>query len=192
MEPNIIRAFFAIKPPKDSLEQIETATLNLRKSLPNTIKWLPSDSIHITLKFLGAFNSDHINTVENNLSKNLDNFGNFKFSIGNIGVFPNPKKTKIIWLGVNDDNQIDRIMRTLNTITGDLGYGHEDGKFSPHITIGRVRNSIANSFRPQIGEKVLKYKIPPIDKVFVDKMSFIKSDLTQKGPIYTTIFETKF
>jgi RNA 2',3'-cyclic 3'-phosphodiesterase len=189
MESQLIRAFFAIKPPRGSLDEIEAATRELRKSFPNSIKWIPPDSQHITLKFMGAFNLSHASTIHTDLKKNLSKFGAFSFSIQTIGVFPNPKYSKILRLGVNDGNQIIRLAKFINSSISHFGYKDENRHLSPHITIGRVKKSISFLIRQQIGEKVQNYKIPLMKNIDVEKISLIQSDLSPKGPIYSTLFE---
>ena len=189
MIPKMIRVFFAIKPPQETLEQIEDATKVLKKSIPNAIKWVSSNTIHITLKFIGSFNPNHNKSIEGDLNKVLLNYGSLIFSIGKIGVFPNLKKPKIICLRVDENSQMNYFVKVINSITSDLGYENEKRAFYPHLTIGRVKNSFPYSERHRIGQKTVNYQVPHIDKVEVNKLNLIKSTLTQKGPNYTILYE---
>lgn len=191
MVSKTIRTFFAIKLPMQTLEQVEKSVSGLKRSIPEYIKWISVDSMHITLKFIGFFNPDHLAKVQKDLEKRLAGFGKINFSIGKPGVFPNIRNPKIIWLGLKEINRIRDLVKIVDQTMIGYGYGQEKRLFSPHLTIGRMRNTVGIEEKQKIGQKVFDYEIPLIGSIIIDKISFIRSDLTPRGAIYTTLFEIR-
>ncbi|MDO9545677.1 MAG: RNA 2',3'-cyclic phosphodiesterase [Pelolinea sp.] len=191
MPSKTIRTFFAIKLPLQRLEQVERGLMALKRSIPDHIKWVPVDLMHITLKFIGFFNPDHLIKIQEDLEKQLKGFGQINFTIEKPGVFPTKRNPKTVWLGLNKIDRICELENIINLSSNKLGYRQEKRKFSPHLTIGRLRNSVPQEVRPRIGQNIINYEFPIIDPVIINELSFIRSDLTQQGPIYTMLYEIR-
>jgi 2'-5' RNA ligase len=191
MDSKTIRTFFAISLPLQILKQVEKSVSGLKRSIPDHIKWVSVDSMHITLKFIGFFNPDHLSEIQEDLVKQLMGFGKINFSIGKPGVFPNTRNPKTVWLGLKEIDQIRDLVKIVDQSMILYGYGQEKRMLSPHLTIGRVRNNIGLEEKLKISQKVIDYEIPLIGPFIIDKLSFIKSDLTPRGAIYTMLFEIR-
>lgn len=186
-----IRAFFAIKLPFQTLKQVEKGLSGLKNSIPDQIKWISADSMHITMKFINSFNPDHLPKIQEYLENQLTGFGMINFSIGKIGVFPNIRNPRTVWLGLKGMNRISDLVKIIDQSMIVYDYGLEKRVFSPHLTIGRVRNNISLEERPKIGKRVINYEIQLIGPIMIDKMSFFKSELTPRKAIYTKLFEIR-
>ena len=185
-----IRTFFAIELPTSTLEQIEKESYDLKNSIPGKIKWVAIGSMHITIKFIGEFNPEHQSSIQKDLRSHLSELGEIKLSFGKIGVFPNIKNPRVAWLGLNDPGQLIELARTVNLVSSNYGYPQEKRGFSPHLTIGRVRNNVSSRDRELIGQMIANYRFAKIEPFITNRLSFIKSLLTPKGPVYSTLFET--
>ncbi len=190
MPMRTIRTFFAIELPTHTLEQIEKESYDLKNSIPRKIKWVAISSLHITIKFIGDFNQEHQSSIQKDLRSHLTGLGEIKLSFGKMGVFPNKKNPKVAWLGLNDPGQLIELARTVNLVSSNYGYPQEKRSFSPHLTIGRVRNNVSARDRGVIGQMITSYRFAEIEPFITNRLSFIKSLLTPKGPIYSTLFET--
>jgi len=185
-----IRTFFAIELPTSTLEQIEKESYDLKNSIPGKIKWVAFGSMHITIKFIGEFNPEHQSSIQKDLRSHLSGLGEIKLSFGKIGVFPNKKNPRVAWLGLNDSGQLIELAQIVNLVSSNYGYPQEKRSFSPHLTIGRVRTNVSSRDRELIGQMITNYRFVKIDPFTTNRLSFIKSLLTPKGPVYSTLFET--
>ena len=192
MPMQTIRTFFAIELPTLTLQQIENEFSDLKNSLPQKIKWIASSSMHITIKFIGEFNLEHQPSIQKDLRSHLSGLGEIKLSFGKLGVFPNIKNSRVVWLGLNIPGQLIELARTVNLITSNYGYTPEKRNFSPHLTLGRVRKNVSSRNRELIGQMISNYKFTEIEPFITNRLSFIKSSLTPQGPVYSTLFETPF
>jgi len=192
MPIDLIRAFFAIELPTSTLQQIENEIYGLKKSIPHKIKWVNISSMHITLKFIGEFKLNHNNLIKRDLQKNLYGLGEIEISFKKIRSFPNLSNPRVVWIGMNSPSQLLRLAHTVDFIVNNYGYPREKRDFSPHLTIGRIRKAIPKKEREIIGQSIGNYRNTEVDPCTIDKLSFIKSILTPKGPIYSTLFEIPF
>jgi 2'-5' RNA ligase len=100
-----------------------------------------------------------------------------------IGVFPNSKFVRVIWIGVDDDSasKLINLAKEVESRLNTLGF-KSDKPFKPHITLFRVKDKIRNF------DAVTNFK----DRKFgTDTLSIVKvkkSDLTPSGPIYSDLF----
>jgi len=190
MPMQTIRTFFAIELPTPTLEQIEKESYDLKNSIPWKIKWVAIGSMHITIKFIGEFNLEHQSSIQKDLRSHLSGLGEIKISFEKMGVFPNIKNPRVAWLGLNDPGQLIELARTVNLVSSNYGYPQEKRSFSPHLTIGRVRNNVSSRDREVIGRMIINYRSVKIEPFITNRLSFIKSLLTPKGPVYSTLFKT--
>ncbi len=48
-----LRAFFALDLPSTARERAARASMELRRAVPEGVRWVPAENLHLTLKFLG-------------------------------------------------------------------------------------------------------------------------------------------
>jgi len=61
--------------------------------------------------------------------------------LGSIGSFPNGSKSKIVWVGVNGNlRELNYIQSQIAKVVAELRFGYRDDKFTPHITLARIKN----------------------------------------------------
>ena len=105
------------------------------------IKWIPSENIHLTLKFVGNISIHYIPILIQSLKKDTIQ-NSFKLVIESTGVFSSSHSPKVLWLGIKRSDKELKIMYT--QINKSLKVIIENGPkktFTPHITIGKVLNN---------------------------------------------------
>jgi 2'-5' RNA ligase len=93
-----------------------------------------------------------------------------------------------MWIGIKNGEQLVKIAKTIDEQISKLGFKRENRGFSAHLTIARVRTAKNKEKLIQIIEK---YRDIEFGSFKVNSVKLIKSDLTPKGPIYTTLKEIK-
>jgi 2'-5' RNA ligase len=150
------------------------------------IKLVEPKNIHITLKFLGDISDDKIKDIEKIMENSLVDVKPFKFNLEGIGVFPNQNYIKIIWIGINNSEILEKLSKRINKKIYSIIPENKHQKFIPHITIGRVKSS---KNKEKILEIVDRYKNYKFAEILVDKIKLKKSELTSKGPIYSDLIK---
>ena len=137
---NTIRSFTAIELPVELKQNIELYINDLKAAAPK-IKWVKAENLHLTLKFIGNQPAAITDKVIANLISNQAITRPFQLSLSEIGAFPNKKKPRVIWLGINADPH-ESLYSTFKWIEDQLekiGIERESRRFSAHLTLGRVK-----------------------------------------------------
>jgi len=153
------------------------------------VKLVEPENIHITLKFLGDVEQHTIDPIDQIMNDAVHDMNPFTFTLKRTGVFPNQQYMKIIWIGIENEQPIITLAKILDEQLCTLGFTKEKREFSPHLTIGRVRTA---KNKEQLLQTIQTYSDTLFGEFFVDSITLKKSDLTIKGPIYTTIKKASF
>ncbi len=186
---NLVRAFIAIEIPSPFQTAIDQQTDSLRKSADaSLVRWVKSNNLHLTLKFLGDMAATHIQFLTQMLTAEAEKYQTFEIQIGKLGSFPSSKRPRVIWVGIQAPSTLEALQRGIDSASSRLGYPSEARPFSPHLTIGRVRPNL-NSNSLQLVQMALdSHHVGLIGTVAVNAIHLIKSDLQPKGSIYTRLF----
>ena len=150
------------------------------------LKPVERENIHLTLKFLGDVDEgllDEVKRVVRSLS-----FETFRMALAETGAFPNLRRPKVIWAGVSGGvDELVVIFRELEARLVGLGFKREGRRFSPHITIARVRSG---RNRDGLMGEVLRHRDTNFGGFKVGSVKLKRSVLTPRGPVYSTLAES--
>jgi 2'-5' RNA ligase len=135
-----IRSFVAIELPAELKERIADYQKNLKR-FTRHVRWVQPASLHITLKFLGEQEKPLIERVQQNLKAVQGAFSPFDVTISQFGAFPGKRNPRVFWLGIKSDpleSMFDLFHFLENNLQG-LGFKKETRRFSPHLTLARVK-----------------------------------------------------
>lgn len=183
-----LRAFIAVEVPLEIRQDVEHATSNLRRGTGSLIRWVAVENMHLTLKFLGDIPSPNVEMLTQMIQAEADSFHCFDIHLTGIGSFPNPKRPRVIYIGIQAPAALEAFQRQLESATRRLGYNVEERAFAPHLTIGRVRQNISPDDQQKIRRALEASKIDSLGIARVNSVHFYKSDLKPTGPVYTKLF----
>ena len=183
------RIFVAVDISEESRERAALYINNLRKEFSNLrVGWEKPEKLHITLKFLGEISEKQIEDLKivmgNTVSKITQTFSfdsAYRIVISDTGVFPNQKKARVLWLGLHDETEVlQKINGVLESECKIKGFVEEKRKFSPHLTIARLREPF---YSQQLVEKHLENEFEPVAFEFSEIVIY-ESKLKPTGSIY--------
>lgn len=151
---NELRLFIAIDIDKTSLNKIE-ALLNNFKSYP-FIRWTKRDTWHLTLKFLGQQKSSFLTDITHICESVKVLSRPFSLHLKSVNAFPSLKLPKILYINVLPEDNLTLLYNNLDSLLCNIGIPKENRAFSPHITIGRIKEP-----------KLLLMKFPNFINTFV-------------------------
>lgn len=184
-----MRAFIAIKPSKEIIARLGAIETSL-----NTGKikgaWVKPENAHLTLKFLGSINETQVEKIEAamKLSVLKTLIRPFTLSVHGINVFPSLKAPRIIWIGIDKNDSLNRLYSGLEDELSKIGFEKEGRAFHPHLTLCRVRSIVGLD---DLTKTVEGFQKDAPDDFPVSSLSLYKSVLTPKGTIYTLVRETQ-
>ena len=94
--------------------------------------------------------------------------------------FPNNKRIKVIWVGIDEDSIIKDLHDKLDKEFVRLGFD-KDKRFSTHLTIGRMKSAKG---KDKVKSTIEEFSDVEIGEMEVDHITLKKSTLTPAGPIY--------
>ena len=94
----------------------------------------------------------------------------------------------MIWVGLAGDlEKLDKLQKNIGANLTPLGFPPETRPFTPHLTIGRVRDFARPEERASIGQMVARADYNVRYKIDVTAVNLMKSQLTREGPIYSKL-----
>lgn len=150
----------------------------------NGIRWTPKANLHLTLKFIGDIDQQRISDLGRAISAGAEGLASFHYIICGTGCFPSWHRPRVLWLGIHDsENILVELQHGIDHHLHKIGIPKETRSYTPHLTIGRVRQvdavkEILTRFRTfELGEF----------RVQVNQIDIIKSELRQSGARYTVL-----
>jgi len=185
----MLRSFIAIEIPAGIQGAISQATMLMKKTLPKTlVRWVPSQNIHLTLKFLGNVSADNLERLAGALKIEAAAHPAFSMSVGGIGAFPTARRARVIWIGLEPPPAMQILQRGVEATIAQMGYAPEERPFSAHLTIGRVGQHASASDLQLIRGVLDATRIGILGTVRVDALQIFKSDLQPGGSVYTRLY----
>ncbi len=179
-----MRCFIAIDIDADTREEIRKAVSYL-KGYDADIKWVRVDVIHLTLKFLGEVREELIPEINKQLQMIGENHPPFSLTVSGTGVFPDYTKPRVLWIGVNDNDQLQNLFSSVDRAMESLGFAPESRKFRPHLTIGRVKSKKGIN---TLVKELRRYRSHKFGKIDVNELNLMKSTLKPTGAVYDKVF----
>lgn len=181
-----IRCFVAVECGGDEVAAKFNEVRRMLKATRADVKLVEPENIHLTLKFLGEIEPSLVEQVSQVVKET--SFQPFDARLEGVGVFPNLRRPRVVWAGITDGvPQLMEVWKDVDTKISGLGFERERRRFSPHITVGRVRSG---RNRDRLVEEISALSDYVFGDLQVDRIVLKKSVLTPRGPIYTTLAES--
>lgn len=179
-----IRTFIAVDPGKSIRERLILLQQKLMRA-GTEVKWVEADNLHVTLLFLGEVENREIASVCKVVQQTAGEMPAFSMSVEGVGCFPNERRPRILWAGVGEGAQaLVDLHAALEEPLQELGYRREERRYTPHLTLGRVKSDrpvadLAESLARNAGWKA--------GEVDISHLLVMSSELKSNGPEYTVL-----
>ncbi len=180
-----IRIFIAVRVPETVRQKIAEFQSRL-KSCGGDIRWVRPESIHVTLKFLGDMAAEQIEPIAESIQKDVTSVRPFDISVEGTGVFPNVRRPRILWVGVEKGSEeLKGLAEKVDRACTTFHFQKEKRDYSAHLTIGRVRSP------KRIGPLIETLQTIEFEggSYCVEEVTVMKSDLLQTGAVYTALHQ---
>jgi 2'-5' RNA ligase len=184
MSRETIRTFLAVELPGEARAQARSAIDALRPCVlgpPESVRWIPVENLHLTLKFLGSIDPDQVPRLLSGAAAKLAGEEPFEVELGGLGAFPNARKARVLWLGVSRGAaQLARLARKLDAAARRIGVSRERRAFHAHLTLGRMR-------QPGGGVALERARAPEGRPFQVEEVVLFESRLAPTGATYVPL-----
>jgi RNA 2',3'-cyclic 3'-phosphodiesterase len=179
-----IRAFVAFPIPEAIMIRIYDIQERL-KSYRLPVRWVKPENVHLTLKFFGEISLSTISDIGKVLEDTVQEYAPLMFFIKGLGVFPNIKKPRVLWIGISGDiKPLSQIQANLETNLERKGFAKENRSFKSHLTLGRIKGDIHPENLFDILRSFSDFTSEPFE---AKELVLYKSELNPSGALYTKL-----
>lgn len=147
-----------------------------------TVRWVASHLLHITLKFLGETSEGDVAGIQTALE--TVRCQPFDITVCGLGFFPNERAARVFWAGLEAEplpSLVDAVEASLRP----LGVPAEPRPFRPHLTIARSRQDRPMSRAFQTATEGARGRV--WGRFRAEEFSLYRSELQSTGPRYTVL-----
>jgi 2'-5' RNA ligase len=127
------RLFTALEIPRDAALSLSL----LRGGLPGA-RWVDVENYHLTLRFIGDVEGHVADEIANALDRVRR--PSFPLTLSGVGAFGG-KKPHSVWAGTMPSADLNALQAEIERICQRLGLPADPRKFTPHVTLARLKNS---------------------------------------------------
>lgn len=180
-----IRSFIAFDIDSESVLKRMTEVQTMLTKTGADLKLVEPKNIHMTLRFLGNITPSTVEKIFEEMKK--VQFTPFDVRLHGVGAFPNPRYPRVVWAGITQGaDQLRSIFEQLEPKLLGLGFAPDSKGFSPHLTIARVRSG---RNRVELAKCLSENENCEFGVIDAKCLKLKRSDLTPRGPIYSTLKE---
>jgi 2'-5' RNA ligase len=183
--PDTTRTFVALAVPDKLGEKLKRLQSLLAPEIPGT-RWSETMPFHATLAFLGDVANTDLNDVCRTIAAATVGAEPLALRIEGPGVFPNPKRARVVWVGVTGAGieGLGVLQKRIADAVAGAGYPVDDSRFHPHVTLGRMKpGRVDRDLTPLLNH----YRTWAAGGFTLDEIVAFASTLTPDGPIYTPL-----
>lgn len=183
-----VRSFVAVELPEGLKEELLELTERLKSGDHRGVRWVDPRGIHLTLKFLGDVEVDRLDDITTALEEATRGISPFQLEVGGLGVPPNPRRARMAWVGMSGEiDRLQQLQQRVESSLGNIGFPAESRKFTPHLTLARVRDQVSLDERRSFGHLIESTDFKVSHNIMVDTVFLMKSQLTREGAIYSRL-----
>lgn len=181
-----IRTFIAI-PLSKAIEKPAIRLITRLQSPGDAIKWVPTDNLHLTLKFLGDVDNVELPKICDAIHDVCLSIEPFTLEFGGTGGFPETDRPRVLYCGIQGETEtLCQLVGGLEKRLADLGFKQEPRDYRPHLTLGRTRSSSSRA-NSEVVARLHEEKDVDLGAMTVDSVQVIASFLDKSGPTYNVI-----
>jgi 2'-5' RNA ligase len=173
--------FVAIELPPPVLQELDLVVAPLRAEVPE-YSWTEAINRHLTLKFLGDVPQERADSLVQMLGEVTRAHRPFSIHLSRVGAFPNFRRARVVWLGVEPDPRLELLQHDLELGAEGLGFEIEGRAFRPHITLARVKTVLEVDRIRRLARAARKVDFSAV--VDVAEMTLFESTLAPTGARY--------
>jgi 2'-5' RNA ligase len=175
------RTFICIEIPDSIKSRLGKLQDSLRE-IEAQISWTKPSNIHLTLKFLGGVTAARLERVKTAVERAANGIKPFEIEVSGTGCFPSARSPRVLWVGIaRVPEELQQLYTKVEDELSQIGFDREKRKFSPHLTIGRIRTPHNAS---RVAEALIASDFEP-EQFRTNEVIVMRSDLKPTGSIYT-------
>lgn len=179
-----IRTFIAVELSGTVIARAQEA-IKLLKTSGAEVGWVDRGQMHLTLKFLGNVPEVEAPDVCRVVAEAAAGVEPFEIVFRGLGAFPRASEPRTVWLGIDQGQGELLELHTAieESLKKKMGFGKENRKFHPHLTLGRLRKE-SDPAREELARLIQENATFDGDLTVVEEVVTFASFLGRQGPTH--------
>ena len=177
----MIRLFCAIELPLAARERLA----GLAGGVPGA-RWTPAENMHLTLRFIGDIDevtaADAAEALDDVRAPGLD------IALEGVGAFARGRNPSLLWAGVARTPALVHLHKRIESALVRAGLAPEDRKYTPHVTLARLKGSPHG----RVEDFIAAHALLRIDPFHATRFTLFSSLRAHDAPIYRAEAEYRF
>jgi len=153
--------------------------------LTRNVRWVRSEGMHLTLKFLGEISTERAARIAEALRRVAARHAPVSFSVAGTGWFPErSRRPRVIWAGVEAGPELAALQKDVEEEMRAEGFAEESRPYHPHLTLGRVK---APANMDDFLDRLTKNADASFGRMTAEGISFFESRLQPAGAVHTVL-----
>lgn len=141
-------------------------------------RWTEPDNLHLTLRFIGEVPEDVAVDIDAALAELRTPA--FELTLDGVGVFGTGRRARVLWAGVERNEALGHLQAKVESAVVRCGLPAEERKFSPHVTLARLKDPPADRVGRFLSDRGL-FRAGPMP---VERVTLYRSRPGNGGPVY--------
>jgi len=142
-------------------------------------RWVGSNELHLTLRFLGDADDNQFAALKAALAP--IRFAPFPLTLCGLGRFPPGRHPHVLWVGMESSLPLAHLQQQVERAAIEAGFPPEERPFSPHITLARLKEPPSGA----VERFVARHGGLTFPGFPVEEFVLYSSVLTRQGAIHT-------
>lgn len=179
----------------DSIRARITRFLDGVRDFAPDARWVRSESLHVTLKFIGEQPDNAVTKIK--LAMETVVVESFPINFLGYGFFPGVRSPRIFWIGSDGGTNLLSLAAAVEAVLTPLGIPKDEHAFNPHLTLARSsrisrlsqphKNDRANSAFQRLQDKLAALSVPVFGTMTARDFFLYQSQTGPGGSKYTKL-----
>lgn len=141
--------------------------------------WVPSENLHLTLKFIGNTRPPEADELLEALES--VEFDPFEITVRSLGCFPPKKQPSVLWAGVKAPATLFELQEQIDEIALQHGAKPDRFDYQPHVTLARIHSTP----KKEVAKMTEDFKDLEAGRMKVSQFVLYESKLQPGGAVHT-------
>ena len=141
-------------------------------------RWVAEENLHLTLRFIGEVDNLQLDDIGHALARVRG--PEFEMTLDSVGQFESRRQPRVLWVGVAPNEPLVRLHDAVESALVRVGLEPEGRKFSPHITLARLKAAPRRKMASFVADHAL-FRAGPFP---VTSFTLFSSFLARNGAIH--------
>jgi RNA 2',3'-cyclic 3'-phosphodiesterase len=187
-----MRLFVALEIPaavRDNLAALITELRELSaKVADKRPRWVRSENLHVTLKFMGEISPPKLESIRSALSA-IRSDAPVEIKFRGLGFFHNEQHPRVLWAGLDASANLPSLAGDIDGALETQGVARERRAFTPHLTLARLEPP---GLHEKLRAAIQKNDAREFGSFQTRDFHLIESKLKPSGAAYTTLASYSF